>query len=373
MGVKWVKIDFKFKDTTNIDKKVKKMKKGLIFIGKLGKFGKEKAYLDWFQLCPLGTFINQVTGKPQTVSAKEIEQIAANFQNEPSGRVVFDYEHQTIKGIEAPASGWIIELEDRGADGLWCKVEWTKRALKYLEEKEYEFRSPVIIFNFTDERGKFLGAYLHSAALTNKPWIREMDALAANLNLDNFCEGGFGMLEELKKLLGLKQEATEAEVMAAALELKKSKDSMLVAKSEIMAKLGAKDEAGIMPALDSAVKHEGFVAKSMYDAAVSERDVLKAQIAQSASREVEAIVAKALEGGKITPAQKAWANDYAQKDRPGFEAFIASAAVVIPAGRQDTGVLPVGGKQEMNAEEMMVCKQLGMSAEDYLKFSKSEN
>lgn len=94
--------------------------------------------------------------------------------------VPFDYEHQTMGGDwespdgTAPASGWIKSVEVR--DGwLVGRVEWTQRALEMIKAKEYRYVSPV--FEVTKETRRVVA--LHSAALTNKPAIPRMEALAA--------------------------------------------------------------------------------------------------------------------------------------------------------------------------------------------------
>jgi len=51
--------------------------------------------------------------------------------------MVIDYEHQTLKDIQAPAAGWIKQLTWKGEAGLWAVVDWTQQAACYLANKEY--------------------------------------------------------------------------------------------------------------------------------------------------------------------------------------------------------------------------------------------
>jgi len=67
-----------------------------------------------------------------------------------------DYEHQSLAELNrradkrAPAAGWISALEIR-QDGLWASgVSWTATAARHLEEDEYRYHSPVILW--TDEQ-----------------------------------------------------------------------------------------------------------------------------------------------------------------------------------------------------------------------------
>ena len=80
--------------------------------------------------------------------------------------IVVDYEHQTLADIQAPAGGWIKELVLK-SDGIFAKVEWTKRAKNYLRNREYRYLSPVVMVRKKDHRA----SQIHSVALTNTPAI----------------------------------------------------------------------------------------------------------------------------------------------------------------------------------------------------------
>lgn len=90
--------------------------------------------------------------------------------------IPIDYEHQTLKDMQAPAAGWIKDFVLKN-DGIYGAVDWTERAAEYLKNREYRYLSPVI--NIRKEDNKVIG--LHSAALTNTPAI---DAMAAIANSD---------------------------------------------------------------------------------------------------------------------------------------------------------------------------------------------
>ena len=120
--------------------------------------------------------------------------------------IVIDYEHQTLKDIQAPAGGWIKELVLQ--DGaIAAKVEWTETARQYLKNKEYRYLSPVVLVN-KDNRATML----HSAALTNTPAIDGMFPIINSVGLEDYedddnKEGGNNTMNELLKkiaaLLGL--------------------------------------------------------------------------------------------------------------------------------------------------------------------------
>ena len=49
--------------------------------------------------------------------------------------LVVDYEHQTLKGCEAPAAGWVKELKLEDGQ-IKAVVEWTPRGAQYVVNKE---------------------------------------------------------------------------------------------------------------------------------------------------------------------------------------------------------------------------------------------
>ena len=113
--------------------------------------------------------------------------------------LVVDYEHQTLKGCEAPAAGWVKELKLEDGQ-IKAVVEWTPRGARYLENKEYRYLSPVV--NVRKADNKAIG--LHSLALTNTPAIEGMNPI---VNSDNFEGGQHSMdIKKLAELLGLSEE-----------------------------------------------------------------------------------------------------------------------------------------------------------------------
>lgn len=99
---------------------------------------------------------------------------------------------------------------------------------------------------------------------------------------------------------------------------------------------------------------------------------IKALEEQLADRDAEEAVELALKSGKITPAQKGWAKDYALKSPDGFKAFLEKAPQVVPMSEVAGGeALALKGKKPDEAT-MLICKQLGVSAEDLEKYGMKE-
>ena len=283
--------------------------------------------------------------------------------------LVVDYEHQTLKGVEAPAAGWVKELKLEDGN-IVAAVEWTPRGSEYLKNKEYRYLSPVVNVRKTD--GKAIG--LHSLALTNTPAIENMTPI---VNSDNF-EGGqkYMDMQKLAALLGLGPDTTEEQItealQAMAAENKSLKEGqqtgeVTVANKAVCELLGLKAGA---PAEDVTAKIMEL--KSGTIDGVNVLEELRTLKQQTARRDADEAVTLALKAGKITPAQKDWAWSYALADPVGFGAFVEKAPQVVPMGEIDLGGSMALKSDKPDEATTMVCKQLGVSQEDLEKYGKDE-
>jgi len=311
------------------------------------------------------------------VDQESFQRIRNTFKNRAID-IVIDYEHQTLEDVQAPAGGWIkdIILQD-GA--IAAKVEWTPKAQEYLKNKEYRYLSPVVLVRKSDNKA----VVLHSVALTNTPAIDGMFAIINSINIDeDEIEGGNNMdLKKLAELLGLPEDATEEQIMQAIQmvvgelgklqeQLKKKDGSEgeteVVANKVIMGLLGldnndakTEDVAAAIVALKNPANY----------VPVTEFNKLKERLDKKDSDEV---VTLALKAGKISAAQKEWAEEYALKDPEGFKRFVEKAPQTVPMGEiEHDDVKKSDGRVEETT--MAVCKMLGVSKEDVEKYGKEEN
>ena len=123
---------------------------------------------EWLELIPAGPIVQGMDGRAWTFGPAEMATVLAEFAQH-LGEVVFDWEHasehRAPKGEEAPAAGWIKELEPR--DGaLWGRVEWTARAADQIAAREYRYASPVFLYTADADRRI---QRLTSVGLTNQP------------------------------------------------------------------------------------------------------------------------------------------------------------------------------------------------------------
>ena len=323
------------------------------------------------KLIPLG----QVESQKGTFLADEesLEQINRQFKARGIDLVV-DYEHQTLKDVQAPAAGWIKELFLQ--DGaISAKVEWTKKAEEYLKNREYRYLSPVIRNRKQD--GKVIG--LHSVALTNTPAINHMFSIVASDTFQGPEElGGSTMdLEKLIKLLGLAKGATEEEILKAMEETVKSKGEKqdpvegeaLVANKTLLDLLGLKAGAATEDVAAAIMALKAGARESEQAAGLEKR--VKELEYQIAKRESEDAVALALKAGKITPAQKDWAVEYALKDSKGFAAFADKAPQVVPLGEIEYAQTALK-EGKLDEATMAISKMMGISEDDFRKYGKEK-
>lgn len=301
---------------------------------------------EWTKILPLGKVSST---KGDFMVDGESYQSMLNHISERKLDVVIDYEHQTLKDIQAPAGGWIKELR-LGTDAIEAKVEWTEKAQQYLKNKEYRFLSPVINVRKSDKKA----VELHSVALTNTPAINGMFPI---INKSGIGEGENNM--DLKKLLleilGLPEETTDE----ALIEMIKAKcnpanEHEVVANKTVLTLLGLKDDA----------KTEEVCASIMSLKQSPEIVELKALKERLDKQDADQLVNEGLKTGKITAAQKAWAEAYALKDREGFKNYLDLAPQTVPMGEINTSTET---KKTVGLDPIAL-KNMGISKEDIEKY-----
>lgn len=296
---------------------------------------------EWIELVPAAAVTGSdgrafVNDKPDDFVA-----LSAQLKRIQAGWCI-DFDHQLQLatsekvGGTAPAAGWIVELQIRNGS-IWGRVEWTDLGVEAIQKKRYRGISPVFLFDKESKRA--LG--LVSAALTNNP---NLDLVALNAQQPRQQETS--TMKKIAELLGLKADATEAEIatalnallglagllaaaigvdMQAALALNaESMKSALTRKfgtSDVLValctKAGVKTDAGvdaILAALQTPDPSQ-FVPMAAHMALKTELDKLQG------GKPAE-LVDQALKGGRLFPAQKDWALNYAQRDLEGFKKYI---------------------------------------------------
>lgn len=135
----------------------------------------------WLQVTPAGHFRPADGRKIEVpswhINAAVASKVIERFRSTKTKRVV-DYEHQTLRkeenGMPAPAAGWYTDLQWREGEGLFARVQLTARAADYIASGEYQYFSPVFLYDPTT--GDVLDVQM--GALTNAPAIDGMQELS---------------------------------------------------------------------------------------------------------------------------------------------------------------------------------------------------
>ncbi|KTT63653.1 hypothetical protein NS383_18980 [Pseudomonas oryzihabitans] len=305
----------------------------------------EGAAPEWIELIPAGPAVTGRDGRFWLFDELSQGLVIDAFTARDIDLAV-DWEHASeIKaplGEEAPAAGWVDQLEIR--DGaLWGHVQWTPRGDVQVAAREYRFLSPVFDYDPTSLR---IGR-LVSLGLTNKP-----NLFLTALNRET-QEHTVPLPAALCAVLGLPETATEDQAVTAATQLKVT----------ATAKNSEQQPSNL----------ERYVPRADYDAlsaraANAEQALANHQKAQHAAT-VDAEIQTALTAGKITPAtvdyHRAACSEQGGLDR--FRQFVAAApAVGDPSGLENRK--PNITATALNAEQQAVCTQFGL---DPVEFAKS--
>lgn len=350
------------------------------------------------QILSLGHWEHPKQG-PFDVTTDTVRQCVNNFRT--SGRdVVIDYEHQTLSGKEAPAAGWIKEMINKGGEGLWGIIEWTDKAREYIRGKEYRFQSPVLLLNSKSKTsGERIGAVIHSAGLTNSPFVDGLqpiinkEEVKSEMNFLQKIKELFGLTADtateddalqavtgltkfvtaIKEALGLQADASQTQVEESISGLKKAKASgtppgsavaeKVVAAKEVLTILELKEDATVD---DIRAKVVALKNPSQY---VSKQDFEKLE-SKLALKDRDELVAQAIAQGKVTPAQKDWAQAYALKDPAGFKAYVEKSPQVVPLNKIDKPA-PLDPTRP-DETQVFINKQLGIDAATFKKYAGEE-
>lgn len=292
---------------------------------------------DWVHLFLLG----EMTARDgRTFRLSDPAALVASFEKNGAD-LPFDIEHATsIKGAEgeeAPAVGWIKELDVR-ADGIWARVDWTERGADLIRSRSYRYASPG--FMVEQKSGEVL-RLLH-AALTNQPALplNPLTAREQETDMDN------AVLEAL----GLKPGASAADAVNAIAALREERRTAL-------ARADTPDAAKFVPRAD-------------HDAALARIKEFEAENEERATASVEAAVDAAIEAGKITPAGRDYHVASCQANGlETFQAMVAEMPVIAgkaaPTTAAKTETAKRKGAHGLTQLELATAKQLGVTAEKF--------
>jgi phage I-like protein len=318
---------------------------------------------EWVQLLPMGVFTGRDGLGPHVLDRPDAV-IAATLNYQRGAEIPIDYDHQSLyvtgNGQPALAAGWIKELQARD-DGIWARVEWTPVAAERIAAREYRYLSPVYAYS---KPGTVLR--IVCAALTNMPNL-ELQAVASQAIFHNQKESPMPTLKErLVAALAMKPDSDDDAIESQCLSLKTAMEAI---GSAVGITEGGSD--AIVVAASQAITTPDprkFVPADQYQAVASQLTQLQASVN---SEKASVAVTAAMAAGKLAPAQKDWAIAFASRDLSEFEAFVATAPVILAAHSQNQ--FSSIGTSSLTEAEQAACRQLGLSSEEFRTTKQQEN
>ena len=157
---------------------------------------------EWVMLARTGAWLGHPTAR-EVVGPGHLASAFDYFERHYAAHgtdLVIDYRHASMAAppAGAPAAGWVraMELRNGGAE-LWGRVLWTTEAAGAIARREYRYLSPVFRFDRPDRlTGDPVPLQIHSVALTNTPFLTELEGLneaAAGGAINPSSEGGMQM------------------------------------------------------------------------------------------------------------------------------------------------------------------------------------
>ena len=299
------------------------------------------------QLLPAGDY---VAGRDGRRWIKNNPELIAQRSNEYLPQHIIDENHSTDlrapKGEESPAMGWFSAITAKEDGSIWAAVSWTARGKAALENQEYRYISPVFKVSVNGAIESILRAGLTNTPNINLPILNSTQTAPA----DNPAKEK-GMNKEICAALGLREDATENDVLTAITALKTQLNSAKPV-----------DLTAYAPRADLVQMEERAV-----NAETQLAELNAAQLKEKAVIAVE----KAVSERKIAPASKDayLAMCASEEGLANFAKIMESTPAIIPAGVSAAAGTPPASEThtELNAEELNMCKAMGYTQEEWLK------
>ena len=339
-----------------------------------------------FLIFPEGDAIKAKDGRPFDAPAwimkKDNGMALAASLNQSAKDLVIDYEHQTIlskeNGQPAPAAGWLKAGSFLYVDGVGLcsnNYEFTAKAKDYIDNGEYRFKSPVVLYN---KAGVVLG--LHSVAITNDPALSILDELkpallTATITIPETQQQENSMnplLALILASLGLPETTTEADAIAAlnqqfvTIKDKATAKGMILDDGKILASLTTEIDK-VDEKFATAQAQEPDPSKYVPIEVVTALNEEIAKLQGNQKDPAEDAVTEALTNGQLLPAQKDWAMLFAQQNLDGFKDFLSKQPKIAALTQSQTAgkpVTPATTTVALTADVKLVAAQLGVDAKD---------
>ena len=180
----------------------------------------------WCQIAPQGEFTRKRedgSEYTQLLDAEAFKRLTAAFG--AAGRdALLDFEHRSATTDDSRAAGWIKGLREK--DGfLEARIRFTPEGAAAVRDRSLRFLSPAWDLG-PDNRPTALG----SAGLTNVPYFTQLrPVLNKGGGAEQQPKPKGKAVKELALLFGLAEDASEADILAAAKKYKEEQDGKAVA------------------------------------------------------------------------------------------------------------------------------------------------
>ncbi|HAS3381352.1 TPA: hypothetical protein I6122_004006 [Vibrio cholerae] len=210
-----------------------------------------------------------------------------------------------------------------------------------IEEKKYAFYSPA--FGHDKENG-FIYT-IESAGLTNNP---NLNVPALNRQEENEMK----LSQLIAAALGLAETATEQDAVIAINSLKSEKDIALNRASNIDLNVA--------------------VPKETYQLALNRAETAEKALKAIQESEIDALVEDAIKAGKVAPANKEMFLGMCRAEGgiEQFKKFVETAPAIATNSKVTTTQTSVQA-DELDPEEIALCRKMGVTQEEYLKSKQS--
>ncbi len=315
---------------------------------------------DRIELIPVGKFAPaDGRGTHDLPAADAAAVIAASLARAPGGVLPIDFDHRSIAAqgtADSRAAGWITGMQVEG-DRMVASVEWTAEGRAALEQKSYRFISPV----YLTRRGDGRVVLIRGAGLVNYPALPELQQLAS------MKETQMTPIEQIAGVLGLSADAPD-EIVARVTALAASETQL----ASVIAAAGVTGDDAVTQVCSRLQTGAGAPDPEAYVpmAAFTEVQTQLASLSASVTADrAEAALERARADGKLIPALEDWAVQLASKDLSQFEAWAASAPVMVSLGeRRLAGRTPPvkTAATALDETERQIASLMGLSEEKFI-------
>jgi phage I-like protein len=194
--------------------------------GNGGRLAKAVASADgkpvWNTIMPAGTYHRRsFPNGVQTFDRAFFEKAIANWKHGGGNALPVDRFHwgdSSVKEVRAEdkkAVGWMEDFRISASGDLEALCNWNDDGREDITKDRLRYISPEWFWHYQDPlTGKDLGQVLTNASLLNDPFFTELKRMAASHNDPN--QEHVMTREELIEMYGLKTDATDADIKAAA-------------------------------------------------------------------------------------------------------------------------------------------------------------